>query len=201
MKKYQKKLCILFAVLLLAALWCWRYYSLNAYYHGLYEEKKEVYSMGDAVPFGKDKTTGNAQAEGYAVTVDSFQVLESDTFFETYQVSKDAFYSSAERIAVVTLKLSNEESSAPGISLLDFRLHGLDNYAMISPSLLMGANPDLQKSRSTGISLSANTEYTVVLPFELFRRYVAEDTWKNMDRYTWYLHVTSYPTEKDIVLK
>ena len=80
--------------------------------------------------------------------------------------------------------------------LTDLALHGVDNYVGLDWELLTKLNPVLQGN--FGIHLSPNTEYQLVLPFDLQKAFFGSDTWRHLDKYSMYLHMTSFPMEKDI---
>lgn len=82
--------------------------------------------------------------------------------------------------------------------LTDLCLHGVDNYASMNGEVLTAANPVLDGSY--GIYLSQGEECSITIPFDLYETYFASDTWRNLDEYDFYLHLTSYPVEKDVKL-
>lgn len=82
------------------------------------------------------------------------------------------------------------------LMLTDLALHGIDNYAALDWDMLVALNPVLQGNY--GISLSPETEYQLVIPFDLWKAFFGTDTWKHLNVYSLYLHMTDYPTEKDI---
>lgn len=195
--KYKKWL-ICAALLLLAAGWVGRYVTMNAYYDGLCEdERRVVYPPGEIVPFGRDREELGVSAEGYAIRVDGFSIMDVPAFLNSIGASPEEVFSRPDKVAVVYATLFNDGSDAPGITLTDFTLHGVDNYAAVDWELLSAANPVLTEG-SYGISLSPGTQYAVVLPFALYERFFGADTWRHLERCDFYLHATDYPTEKDI---
>lgn len=196
MKKKTKALIICAVLILLAGLWTWRYVTMNAYYSAQSGSSREIYESGEIIPFGADYIDVNTQANGYSIRVDKFEILNLADFLSSASIPAEQVYTNPDKVAAVYITLFNDHSTAPGIMLTDLDLHGVDNYANIDRELLAAANPVLQGNY--GISLSPETEYSVVLPFALYEQYFGADTWRNMDRYSWFLHVTAYPTEKDI---
>lgn len=83
--------------------------------------------------------------------------------------------------------LFNANSQLPGVNLIDFHLHGIDNYATVDWELVALTNPVLRDTGNYGISLSPGTEYSVVIPFDLFQQYFGADTWRDLDSYQFYL--------------
>lgn len=192
MKKRTKRLLILAAALLLAGLWVWRYVTLNAYYDSLVVgESQELYAIGEMVPFGTDYFGNRAQAEGYFIRVDSLEIVDVEDFDPAYENPTDA-----DKLALVTITLYNEDSDAEGIMLNEFKLYGVDTLLHMDWDALMLANPALEGN--LGISLGKGQEVQVVLPYCLIRNFFSASTWRNLENRAWYLNVTYLPTEKNI---
>lgn len=194
MTKKLRGILACIAVILLAAGWSWRYISLNSYYDSLSHPEKMVYKMGEIVPFGADYMYKGVSAAGYSVRVDGFEIADYETYAEGLDL--DPAYSGPEKLALVYITLFNESSDAEGVMLTEFQLHGIDNYVGLSRDMLLAANPVLEGNY--GIHLSPDTEYGLVIPFELYSELFGGDTWRHIENYEFFFHVTSYPTEKDI---
>ena len=67
-------ICTLLA--LLVAGWVWRYTTMNAFYASKTSSRREIYPVGEAVPFGTDVYAGKSRAEGYFLRVDSFEIVD-----------------------------------------------------------------------------------------------------------------------------
>lgn len=188
---------VLFALAFLCVTgWFWRYHTLNSYYAAMDDSTRIVYKKGEIVPFGQDYIETGVTANGYSIRVDDFAIMDFDELLHSLSAAQNEVYTSPDAVALVYATLFNEESDAEGIMLTDFDLHGIDNYANIDWELLDLVNPILEGSK--GISLSPHTEYRIVLPFALYEEYVGDDTWKKLEAYEWFLHITVYPAEKDI---
>lgn len=198
MKKAKRKLTLAMMLILLALGWSWRYNSLNSQYIGLLEEQRLVYRMGEVVPFEEDYIDQKIISDGYLVRVDSFNIVSYNDFLIEMGVLDTWMGRHPERVAVVYATLFNDDSDADGVVLTDFILHGIDNYANVDYELLLLANPAL--GGNLGISLPQGMEYPVILPFGLYSQFFGADTWENITEYDWNLHITSYPTEKDIAV-
>lgn len=182
MSKRRKCVLITAALFLIAGVWTWRYMSLNSFYHTLYQKVRYTYAAGDIAPL---ETT--AADEGYHIRVDGFAIMDISQLCSTFSLSENDVTTSADKIAVVYATLFNANSQSPGVSLIDFNLHGIDNYATVAWDLVALTNPVLQDTGNYGISLSPGTEYSVVIPFDLFQLYFGADTWNNLDAYEFYL--------------
>lgn len=183
-------------VLVLVVCWTWRYISLNQFYDGISDVESAVFQMGQSVPFEDDRIGGYSQAEGYFICVDSFRIEEYEAYVESNDISFERPFAAPEKIALVSVTLSNSTSEAEGVMLIDLQLHGIDNYVGMDWEMLYALNPILEGN--PGIRLPHNTEVQLVLPFDLYRNYFGSFTWNNLSDYEWFLRVTAWPTEKDI---
>lgn len=193
MSKRRKCVLMTVAVLLIAGVWTWRYMSLNSFYHNLHQEARYTYSAGEIAPLEV-----TAMDEGYSIRVDGFKILDVAQICSTFSLSEHDVTTTADKIAVVYATLFNTNSQLPGVNLIDFNLHGIDNYATVDWELVSLMNPVLKDTGNYGISLSPGTEYSVVIPFELFEQYFGADTWKNLDSYPFYLCRSTPDGETDV---
>ncbi len=193
----MKKRSIIVGILivLLCAAWAWRYTTLNHVYKNLCAQK-ELHEIGDVVPFGQDYI-GGACIDGYSLRVDQFDIVDFGEYISSSDlVDVDDYPSHPEKLALTYITLFNGSSDAEGVMLTDLALHGVDNYVGLDWELLTKLNLVLQGN--FGIHLSPNTEYQLVLPFDLQKAFFGSDTWRHLDKYSMYLHMTSFPMEKDI---
>ena len=186
-------ICTLLA--LLVAGWVWRYTTMNAFYASKTSSRREIYPVGEAVPFGTDVYAGKSRAEGYFLRVDSFEIVDREEYAEKNGLDPETMRA-GDRLALVHVTLVNKNSEAEGVSLTEFQLHGVDNYAGLNWDLLLTANPVL--GENYGIRLSKGTEYALTIPYDLDKQYFSTYTWNHMNRYAFYFQVTVYPTAKDI---
>ena len=194
MKKKMHAMLICVILLLCAGGWIWRYFSINAYYASLSDNTKAIYSAKEIIPFGTDYMSDSVCVDGYSIRVDGFEIVDFGAYVKTLELTQ-TFYR-PDKLALVYITLFNENSSAEGVMLTELGLHGVDNYAGMDWDLLLALNPVLQGN--FGIHLSPNTEYSLVLPFGLYKAYFGNSTWQNLEDYKFFLHITAYPTEKDI---
>ena len=199
MKKPIRTICIVCVCMVAAILWIWRYTSLNGYYSSLYQAERQTYTIGDTVGFEADYIGSNSIANGYKIRVDEFKTVTMQEFAKEFGYSVEEIHTAPDRVAVVYATLFNVNSNAAGIMLTDLQLHSIDNYTYIDQELLQIANPVLKGNK--GISLSQETQYEIVLPYALYEEYFGRDTWAHLNSYTWFLHITSHPVEKDIKIQ
>lgn len=193
MSKRRKWILMTVAVLLIAGVWTWRYVSLNSFYHNLYQKVKYTYPAGEIAPLEANNMDG-----GYSIRVDGFSIMDIPQLRSAFSLSENDVTTTADKIAVVYATLYNANSQLPGVNLIDFNLHGIDNYATVDWGLVPLINPVLKDTGNYGISLSPGTEYSVVIPFELFEQYFGADTWKKLESYQFYLCRSTPDGEIDI---
>lgn len=182
----------------LAILAGWRYWSINAKYQSLFPDSEiKQYSMGDWVPFEKDFLDYGSSAEGYSLRADSMEIISTEEAKERWGLDQGRNIGAGERVAVVTVTLKGQ-SEETGVMLTDLLLHTGDVNAMMNWDLLVAANPVL--AGNYGIILPEEMELELYLPFSLTAVLFKKTTWNHMERETFYLQLTSYPTVKEIVI-
>ena len=198
MERNKKAIYVLLSILLVTALWVWRYTTLNQYYQELNQSSVIYYQMCEEFPFETDYVEWDVPANGYYISVDSFEILDYHEYLDNAPFELKPMHDS-EGIALVHIILRNENSTDPGIFLSDFCLHGIDSVQGMDWQVLTAANPILNGGH--GIRLRQGTQEEFVLPFFIRKDNFGSDTWNNLEDYTFYLRVTSFPTQKDIELK
>jgi len=198
MKTRNKALIAVLAILVVSALWVWRYTALNQYYQGLDQSSVVRYQMNEKVPFETDFVEWNVPANGYYISVDGFEILDYHDYMDNAPFELEPMLDS-DGIALVHITLRNEDSTDPGIFLSDFCLHGIDSVQGMDWEILTAANPILNGGH--GIQLKQGTQEEFVLPFYIRKDSFGNDTWNHLQDYSFYLRVTSFPTQKDIALE
>lgn len=196
--KFKIFLCVVI-VILVTTVWCVRYVSLNSYYASVSNNSRAVYQLGEIVSFGEDYINKDMSIPGYSIKVNRFEIQQFDEYTKALGINQDDIYSKPKKLALVHITLFNDNSVAEGVMLSEFKLHGVDNYVGLDWDILTAVNPVLQGSY--GISLSPGTQYDITLPFDLYEEHFGADTWKSINEYQLFLHITAYPVEKDIKLQ
>lgn len=192
----KKHIAVLMVTLLLIVGWTFRYVTINTYYDALATNFKNIYMIGDVVPFENDMGEMRVNLNGYAVKVEHFEILNTEEYVQSLNLEADEYCSLGEKTALVYITLFNQNSDAQGVMLTDFSLRGIDNIVSMDRDLLTASNPVLQGNY--GISLSPGTSYNLILPYTLQEEYFSRWTWNNIEKYDMYLRVTVAPTEKVI---
>ena len=198
MKKTTKWILIIVIAILLVSVWSWRYISLNEYWESTIPEEysETVFSIGETVVFGEDIFL----PEGYALCVNSFDLKDYSEFLAENQITLENEQSRPPaRLALVNITLSNFGDKEEGISLLEFSLHGLDEYFSFNAELLTAINPVLQGS--IGIILRPSETYDFVLVYEIRDEYLSQYTQEHFDAYDLYLSTTVYPSKQEIKIQ
>lgn len=198
-KKYFLFLGLILLVVLLAAGWYWRFSNLNRFYWSLSQQKTQVYNFQEMVWFEDDYLDKDLQANGYGIRVDNFTIQNYQAYMAENDYSVPEGENPPQKIALVTVTLYNEDSTADGVMLPELMLHGVDSYSNLNWDLLYAANPVLKNK--LGIHLEQGRECTLLLPFPLFEKLYSSKTWKTLDDYEFFLRITYYPTAKDIRLQ
>lgn len=198
MTKETKCKLVTIVIVTVLLVWILQYCSLNKYYKTLSNNVKEIYQTGEVVPFDTDYINKGMQANGYAIRVDSFRIECYQDYINSINLTVDNPRVTPEKIALVEISVLNQDSCAEGIMLTAFSLHGVDNYVGLNRELLSLLNPGL--AGNYGIRLDPGEQYTIFLPYNLIASQFGASDWRNIYEYQFYLHITSYPTEKDIRL-
>ena len=196
--KKNNKLARILIIVLAAIIWFWGYDSLNDYYTSFSNISKEIHTAGEVVEFGKNFQNKGMCADGYTISVNEFKILEYQEYIDTIDYVSDSSRLIPERIALVYVTITNINSTADGVMLTELSLHGIDNYVGMNHELLNAVNPEL--NGSAGIHLSSGESYDIILPYNLFEMHFGRDTWKDINSYSFYLHITSFPAEIDIAV-
>ncbi len=200
MKRGIKWGLILLSLAVLAGLWTWRYVTMNAWYDSFaQDEEVEYHQMAERLAFGKNRLSSGKTADGYFIRVNSFEIVNYQDFMADWTPPEDFEpLFRPDKLALVRITLFNEDSDAEGVMLTELGLHGDDAYAGMDSNLLTALNPVLEGAY--GICLPKGTEYDLVLPYDLFADNLSGWTWRNIETYPWFLHVTGWPKELDVAL-
>ena len=196
----KRKYCVgALCIILLAALWFWRYTSLNEYYRNFSKMQRLEFPAGQWVPFGDDYIEIDMKADGYWIRVDDFKITDYEDFIASESISVDSTSRKPEKLCLVTISLKNVDSIEKGILLPELMLHGYDSYALMNWDILTAINPILQNYY--GLQLLKGSECQLVLPFDLYEFLYRSSTWRKIDDYSFFLRITFFPTSKDIKLQ
>lgn len=196
MTKRTKNWIICAVILLLTVVWVWRYMTLNAYYESIsLLEEKQRYAIGDIVPYESDRSGSGAILDGYSLRVNSIEMMDYDDYLASVSYPTEDLRTHPDKVALVQVTLFNENSDAEGIMLTELQLHGIDQYFSMDWGLLVKENPVLEGNY--GIRLPCDSECELTLPFSFYQMHFSAG-WDDLDSYDLYLHLTTWPTEKDI---
>ena len=194
----KKTVILLCVIVILAGLWFWRYTSMNSFYESISLMEERDYQAGEIVPFEDDYIFDKEKADGYFIRVDGLEIVDFHELCQRNKWSSEDVVGAPDRVALVTVTLFNEDNEEDPVTLISFGMHGIDSSAGMNWDLLMMLNPVLEGHYSVRVEKGA--QYQFVLPFNLRERNFSSSTWNNMDSYEWFLRVTAWPTEKDIVI-
>lgn len=195
MTKKVKRILVCVGILLLAGAWIWRYTTLNAFYQSLDNSSISYYEMHEIVPLGKNALSDEVMLDGYAIRVDSFEIVDFETYAASVGLDKVP-YAPPERLGVATITLYNETGEGPGVMLAELLLHSVDTLCFPNWDLLVAANPILDGAM--GICLPKGGACTLEIPFGILKLDFTGYTWRHMDSYDFWMEVTSFPEQKNI---
>lgn len=199
MSKTSKSILIFLTICLVFAVGICRYITLNDRYSDSADYSRELFEMGEIIPFGENYLNTDVCFNGYSIRVDRFEIVDTESYLSSLSHYTGNTESTApEKLALVYITLFNENSDAEGVMLTELGFHSIDNYATMDWDSLTLLNSVLKVGY--GVSLSPGTSYELILPFALYEHYSAPDTWEHLDTCTFNLHITSYPIEKDVLL-
>ena len=198
----KKKFLLIVIIIVLFSCWFIRYKSLNLEYQKQWSPNStEIYALGDTVTFDDNYIGTNYSAEGYSLCVDDFRIVDSKDYSEKLPFTiPDNLYKLPDRVALVTITLSQQGSNSEGVPLTELDLHTIDMMATMDWDLLYAANSVLSDG-STGIRLPDGSSYQMILPYALYRDRCSLSEWRNIYNSDFWLYITSYPIRKEIQLK
>lgn len=164
----------------------------------------EKYSMGEWVSYdGCFLETIDEDNEGYSVRIDSAEVMSEAEYHERYAVNDTYTEELSDEQSLMALTLTiknegNEPTEYPAINLIAFRLVTTDNIDILYPLMELWASSEASLASAEYyplmISIPADTEKTITMPFTLSRDV-------NLDRRdiaysSFYYYVTRGPIQK-----
>ena len=194
----KKGLYIILVILFLAGLWLVRFYSLNNYYSQYTDKSYKQYPSNEWIEFGDDYLDYGVNAKGYLIRIDDFKIIDGKEFVDQIDYCASMSQTIPDKMAIITISLYNKESTCEGVLLTELSLHGYDSMAHLDWNMLDALNPILDGN--VGIHLDAGDQCSIVLPYELTEDYYKKSVWENIEYYCFYLRVTEFPMEKDILL-
>lgn len=197
MKRYRKYL-ICVVVLILAALYSYRVYMVNARAERI---PCQVYEMGETVPLGNN-ICFTYPMDGYSVKVLAADVLTNDEFLEKYDGKKENFpaYDMMQQIYDIELEISNEDNTDTGIDLYGWYIQKDAALASFDAVYYREANKD-KGYVDTAIAVRPHTSVTLHAVFPLPKLNFKKRDYRDPERMDMDLVVTLYPEKKVIRLQ
>lgn len=189
----MKKIILPAVILLLAAGWGARVYSVNA---DLDLPKKMVYPLGDIVPIEHDYFDYESEdMDGYSVQVLRSELVTAEEFLDRYNAGErlselgpytDYVYA----VEITVTNSSNPYVNEKGIALLLYNLVG-KNYILSIDDVCFGmANPHMP---GLSFSLQQNASKTILLPFIVMGW---QNDYNDLLETPPMLQITQYPHQK-----
>lgn len=199
MKRKTRNILLVVLALALAAGWLIRYITLNYYYDSMIADyTTESYSIGEVVPFGTDHTGADFMGtglEGYSIRVDKLEIVDYDRYIaaENLTLEADPYRVNPEKLALVYVTLFNEDSDSDGVMVSELALFSKTDSIPVDIDVLMALN-----NGNTGVYLSPDTQYSMVIPYMLLERDFRTSVWRDLDNIPLYFQITGFPVSKII---
>lgn len=157
---------------------------------------EKTYSVGEIVPIAPDFVGYNLAAEGYMLQVNRFEIVDYRAYTSALQYDGTDRSRIPDKIALVSVTVSQQNSSAEGFPLTELSLYTTDMLMNMDWDLLGVVNPILDGA--TGIRLQDGASCDILLPFDLYRYRFTSSEWNGLEQSSIWLQVTNYPTRKII---
>lgn len=196
--KGKKKFWLIFSVAAVVLfVWIIRYKAINQDYRQRWSANTEkTYSVGEIVPIAPDFVGYNLAAEGYMLQVNRFEIVDYRAYTSALQYDGTDRSRIPDKIALVSVTVSQQNSSAEGFPLTELSLYTTDMLMNMDWDLLGVVNPILDGA--TGIRLQDGASCDILLPFDLYRYRFTSSEWNGLEQSSIWLQVTNYPTRKII---
>ena len=196
--KGKKKFWLIFSVAAVVLfVWIIRYKAINQDYRQRWSSNTEkTYSVGEIVPIAPDFVGYNLAAEGYMLQVNRFEIVDYRAYTSALQYDGTDRSRIPDKIALVSVTVSQQNSSAEGFPLTELSLYTTDMLMNMDWDLLGVVNPILDGA--TGIRLQDGASCDILLPFDLYRYRFTSSEWNGLEQSSIWLQVTNYPTRKII---
>lgn len=183
LKKHRRTIAASAIIAVVAALWTWRYVTLNNYYHSLVPADYGRYTehqIGEAVRV----------ADGLTLRVDSFELADPEDFdrelYEDTFLGKEGIEG---KIALVGVTVSNSGEKDADYSLTRPTIYFDDLQVPSEMRMLLRLNTDL--GRSTSVTVPAGESLSFTLPFQILKGNIIFG-WDRLERLHLYLDLTPH---------
>lgn len=132
----------------------------------------------------------------YMLQVNRFEIVDYRAYTSALQYDGTDRSRIPDKIALVSVTVSQQNSSAEGFPLTELSLYTTDMLMNMDWDLLGVVNPILDGA--TGIRLQDGASCDILLPFDLYRYRFTSSEWNGLEQSSIWLQVTNYPTRKII---
>ncbi len=190
-------------VLALCAGWWIRFDSLNAYCREQFGTVTQEYQIGETVEYGDDFVSSELQHKNCSITASSAEFLSLTDFLRKYDCE---LWSGAEQvsdvIADITILISNASDEDLKMFFFELPLHGYSFQTYCDAELMNVSNPWLDASSGkNGFAVRPGETGVVHLAYRIFRTYMDGSVWNLAAPEPLWIHLTDFPTEKEIRIR
>ena len=200
MKVQTKKGIAVLLVVIVVALWVWRFLAVNRYYEKIGVEKV-FYQLDEPIELGENVVAYWISTEGYTLTFHNWALLCYEDVLKEFQISNEIvsqFTDKPEYVVIVPVTVYNEDNTEGALPLTDFTLHGIDWYTDWNAELMNVIN---SKGWDIYYTCAPGTSEEIYLVYNLRQLSKPDSRWESIAEESMWIHVTSYPTRIEVVLQ
>ena len=199
----MKKIIIAALLIGITSLWLFRYYSINDgfFVHGIYPEVE--CQMNQKIEFGDNISYNMIEQPGYAISVDSAQIVEANDYLQELNMTADQFEYLSEKYLELTLTVYNTGDYPDGLTFYGLPVVGANWYAFYDNQITACINPFFERkydaAHSCGVTKGSSA--TVKIAYNLYENSFLPNQWNNIEKEKMWLWVTLKPVDTKVRIK
>lgn len=182
-----------------------------------YGIERQFYSMGETVELGENYMDIQSDSvDGYSICVDKAEVMSREQLLDRLGQTEQSLSELnidkgdlAERVCLVTVTLTNEYCTGPGLDLSELNLSGVnydmffDNaFTILANSFLLNAyrQDPSDYMGMLGVYLDPGERAEICLVYDFYKGYFSARQWDQLEREKLLLDLTYYPVKKTVTI-
>jgi len=197
----MKKLVISSIVIILVAIWCVRFYSVNGTFKVRQKYERIIYSMNEQVDLTESKSYNGIEQPAYKISVKNARIVERDDYLKEMNKTADDFMGLSERYLELTICVENNGDTENLLDLYGLPVLGTNWYTFYDPDATKYINNFTGEERAKFIKAKFDGCSTVKIAYRMYWEDFNKRQWNNLDDETMWLSVTLSPVEKRIKIE
>ena len=188
-----------FIILSILTIWICQYIRLNRYYKDIIIHTEKTYASSEIVPFEDDFIEWGKQLSDCSLQVISFEIRNYRNYlnsrprkWETMSIDID------DKIALVTIEIRNSGNRPIEFPCYDIDLYQVDSLFHLDWNATHALNPNVDSW--TFVKCDQQSKINITLAYTIPKNMVSHRLFYNLPSSKFFLCVTSYPTQKSIIL-